>query len=67
MQSQRRAAVVVALVPYVLMIVGVPFVNSARQIWFLPAVGMWILVWVVVTPAFLYAAYRMGWRREREQ
>ena len=60
MSPARWRAVVIAFLPYVAMIVGIPFVNSARQLWFLPAVGMWVLGWVVVTPLFLYAAYRIG-------
>lgn len=25
---------------------------------------MWVLAWVVITPAFLYAAYRIGYADE---
>ena len=62
-------SVLVGVVPYVIMLVGIPFFNSGREVAQLPLLGLWILVWVVLTPPFLLAAYRLlppGERRERE-
>jgi hypothetical protein len=51
------------------MLVGIPFFNSGREVAQFPLLGLWILIWVVLTPAFLLAAYRLlppGERQERE-
>jgi hypothetical protein len=53
--------------PYVLMLAGIPFVNSAANVGGIPLLGLWILIWVVLTPAFLLAAYRLLPRAEREE
>jgi hypothetical protein len=60
-------SVVVGFVPYVGMLVGVPFVNSGRNVLGLPLLGLWILVWVLLTPAFLWAAGRLLPAHEREE
>jgi Protein of unknown function (DUF3311) len=56
----------VGFTPYVAMLVGVPFVNSAVNMGGIPLLGLWILIWVVLTPAFLLAAYRLLPPAERE-
>ncbi len=60
----RPAAV--GFLPYVVMLAGIPFVNSAANVGGVPLLGLWILIWVVLTPAFLAAAYRLLPRAERE-
>jgi hypothetical protein len=48
----------VALVPAVALVGGLPFVNRLEPLVFgLPFLLAWILGWVVVTPLFLYVAY----------
>jgi len=59
--------VAAGFLPYVVMIVGVPFFNSPDNIGGLPLLGLWILIWVVLTPVFLLAAYRLLPRAEREE
>ncbi len=48
-----------AFVPAVAMVGGLPFVNRLEPTVFgLPFLLSWILGWVLVTPVFLYLAYR---------
>jgi hypothetical protein len=56
----------VGFAPYVVMLVGIPFVNSPANMGGIPLLGLWILIWVVLTPAFLLAAHRLLPRAERE-
>jgi hypothetical protein len=60
-------SVAVALLPYVAMIVGIPFFNSGRNVGGLPLLGLWILIWVVLTPPALLLAYRLLPDRERKE
>ncbi|HLI39140.1 MAG TPA: DUF3311 domain-containing protein [Streptosporangiaceae bacterium] len=59
--------VAAGFLPYVAMVAGVPFFNSSANIGGLPLLGLWILIWVVATPLFLLAAYRLLPRAEREE
>jgi hypothetical protein len=50
-----------ALIPACALVGGLPFVNRLEPIIFgFPFLLFWILAWVVVTPVFLYLAYRAG-------
>ncbi len=58
---QRRAAsVLVALVPFVALSVAIPLVNrSEPNILGLPFLLAWIVIWMLLTPVFLWCAYRL--------
>jgi hypothetical protein len=56
----------IGFAPYLLMLAGIPFVNSAANLGGIPMLGLWILIWVILTPVFLLAAYRLLPRAERE-
>lgn len=60
-------AVLVGLVPYVVMIAGVPLFNSGREVIGLPELGLWVLIWVVLTPAFMLLSHRLLPAREKEE
>lgn len=60
-------SLIVGFAPYVAMLVGIPFVNSTRDVLGLPLLGLWILVWVLLTPVFLTAAHRLLPARIREE
>jgi uncharacterized protein DUF3311 len=62
-----RRAIIVGFLPYVVMVAGVPFVNSAADVGGLPLLALWILIWVVLTPVFLLAASRLLPQAEREE
>ncbi len=57
----------VGFIPFVGMLVGIPFVNSTREVIGIPLLGVWILAWVLVTPLFLLAAHRLLPAAEREE
>jgi hypothetical protein len=55
---RHTPSLLVALIPVVAMIGGLPFVNRVEPLVLgLPFLLAWILGWVVVTPVFLGVAY----------
>lgn len=60
-------AAAVGFIPYVVMLVGIPFVNSGANVGGIPLLGLWILIWVLLTPVFLLGAFRLLPRAEREE
>jgi hypothetical protein len=61
-----RKSLAVGLIPYVIMLVGIPFFNKSVNVGGVPLLGLWIGAWVVLVPAFLALAGRMLPRAERE-
>jgi hypothetical protein len=54
-------ALLLALVPAVALVAGLPFVNRLEPVVLgLPFLLLWILGWVLVTPIFLGLAYTLG-------
>jgi hypothetical protein len=52
------AALVLALIPALALVAGLPFVNRVEPVVLgLPFLLFWILAWVLVTPVFLALAY----------
>lgn len=60
-------SMLVGFIPFVGILVGIPFVNSSTDVGGMPLLGLWILLWVLVTPLFLLAAHRLLPSREREE
>jgi hypothetical protein len=59
----RILRVVLALVPAVMLSLAIPFVNRDQpRVFGLPFLLFWILAWVVLTPLFLAAIYRLEGR-----
>ena len=57
----RTFAVVCAAIPVLALTVGVALANRLEpRILGLPFVLAWIVAWVLLTPAFLWLAYRRG-------
>lgn len=55
----RTTAIVCAIVPVLALTVGVVFANHLEpRILGLPFVLAWIVIWVLLTPAFMWVAYR---------
>jgi hypothetical protein len=53
-----RLAFAVAVVPMLVLVAGLPFVNHVDPVVFgLPFLLVWIVGWVMATPLFLGAAY----------
>jgi hypothetical protein len=55
----RSTAIVCAIVPVLALTLGVVFANHLEpRILGLPFVLAWIVGWVLLTPAFMWVAYR---------
>jgi hypothetical protein len=54
------------LIPYIVMIIGIPFFNKSVNVGGIPLLGLWIGIWVVLVPVFLSLAARLLPRAERE-
>jgi hypothetical protein len=60
MTKGTKAALALAAVPFLTLVLALPFVNRERPVILgLPFLLFWILVWVALTPVCLYAAYRL--------
>jgi hypothetical protein len=61
-----RKSIIVGFIPYIIMLVGIPFFNKSVNVGGVPLLGVWMLPWIVLTPAFLALAGRLLPRAERE-
>jgi hypothetical protein len=61
-----RRSVAVGFIPYVVMLVGIPFFNRSTNVGGIPLLALWIGIWVLLAPAFLALAGRLLPRAERE-
>jgi Protein of unknown function (DUF3311) len=59
-------SVAAGFIPYVVMLVGIPFFNKSTSVGGIPLLALWIGIWVLLTPAFLALASRLLPRAERE-
>ncbi|HEY1704757.1 MAG TPA: DUF3311 domain-containing protein [Trebonia sp.] len=53
-------------IPYIVMVIGIPFFNKSVNVGGIPLLGLWIGIWVVLVPVFLTLAARLLPRAERE-
>ncbi|HTW85181.1 MAG TPA: DUF3311 domain-containing protein [Candidatus Sulfotelmatobacter sp.] len=59
MQQRRTVAAACAAIPFLALTVGVALANHLEpRILGLPFVLAWIVAWILLTPAFLWVAYR---------
>lgn len=61
-----RRSLAIGFIPYLVMLIGIPFFNRSVNVGGIPLLGLWIGAWVVLTPAFLALAGRLLPRAERE-
>ncbi|MDQ2816855.1 MAG: DUF3311 domain-containing protein [Candidatus Eremiobacteraeota bacterium] len=62
--ARRRAAFMVAAVPALMLTFGVPLANRIEpRVFGFPFLLAWIVAWILLTPVFLYAVYRLEGRR----
>jgi hypothetical protein len=55
--------VLLAVIPALMLTFAVPAVNRVEpRVFGLPFLLVWIVLWVVVTPLFVYGAQRLGHR-----
>ena len=58
MPKGTKIALSLALIPFLMLVLALPFVNHIRPVVFgLPFLLFWIVVWVFLTPFILMAAY----------
>jgi hypothetical protein len=58
MRRGTKIALGFALVPYVMLVLALPFVNRLKPFVFgLPFLLFWIVIWIFLTPFLLAAAY----------
>jgi hypothetical protein len=59
MSKGTKIALLLGAVPFVTLVLGLPFVNRVRPLILgLPFLLFWILFWVLMTPLALYLALR---------
>jgi hypothetical protein len=60
MRKGTRLALIFGAIPFLTLVFALPFVNRIEPVVLgLPFVLFWILLWVVLTPAVLWAAYKI--------
>ena len=64
MNGRIRWSVVLGIVPFLTLVLALPFVNRLRPVVLgLPFILFWILIWILLTPVLLFAAARWEARR----
>jgi len=60
MRKGTKLAALCGAIPFLTLVFALPFVNRIEPLIFgLPFVLFWILLWVILTPACLFAAYKI--------
>ncbi len=60
MKKGTRLALIFGAIPFLTLVFALPFVNRIKPVILgLPFVLFWILLWVALTPAILWAAYKI--------
>lgn len=58
MQKGTKYALILGAIPFITLVFALPLVNRVEPIILgLPFLLFWILSWVILTPAILFAAY----------
>jgi hypothetical protein len=60
MQKGTKLALLVATIPFITLVFALPLVNRVEPVILgFPFILFWIVVWVILTPAILFAAYML--------
>lgn len=60
MQKGTKLALLVATIPFIALVFALPLVNRIKPVILgFPFILFWIVVWVILTPAILFAAYML--------
>jgi hypothetical protein len=60
MQKGTKLALLVATIPFITLVFALPLVNRVEPVILgFPFVLFWIVVWVILTPPILFAAYML--------
>ncbi len=68
MQKGTKCALCFGAVPFITLVLALPFVNRVEPLILgLPFVLFWIVFWVALTPLLLFAAFRCEKRYNRPE
>jgi hypothetical protein len=56
----------IVFIPYVFMVLGIPFVNRDSFVLGMPLLQFWILLWVLLSPVFI-GVYDLFFRRNQQE
>jgi Protein of unknown function (DUF3311) len=60
MRKGTRLSLILGAVPFLTLVFALPFVNRIEPVVLgLPFILFWIVAWVALTPAVLFAAYKI--------
>jgi hypothetical protein len=60
MQRGTKLALALGAIPFITLVFALPFVNRIKPVILgFPFILFWILLWVILTPAILFAAYKV--------
>jgi hypothetical protein len=60
MPRGTRLALILGAIPFLTLVFALPFVNRIEPVILgFPFILFWILLWVILTPAILFIAYRI--------
>jgi hypothetical protein len=60
MRRGTKLALLFGAVPFITLVLALPFVNRVRPVILgFPFVLFWIVLWVLLTPLFLFLAYKV--------
>ncbi len=60
MKKGKRLSLLLGAIPFITLVFALPLVNRIQPTVFgLPFLLFWILLWVLLTPLFLFLAYRV--------
>ena len=66
--TSRRPAVLLALVPVLALTLAIPWANRQEpRLLGLPFLLAWIVSWILLTPLFMAAVYRLDHRRRHRR
>jgi hypothetical protein len=68
MKKKIRWSLVLGAIPFLTLVFALPFVNRIEPVILgFPFVLFWIVLWILLTPPILYAAYRLEMRRDKDK
>jgi hypothetical protein len=60
MQKGTKLALLLATIPFITLVFALPLVNRVEPVILgIPFILFWIVVWVILTPPILFAAYML--------
>lgn len=68
MQKGTKIALLLGAIPFITLVFALPLVNRTEPVILgLPFLLFWMIFWVVLTPVFLFLAYKMEKKYNRPE